>query len=150
MKRNILLGIAWISLILGGIGIFLPLLPTTPFILLSAFCFQKSSERFHQWILNSPIFGKYIRDYQEQKGITLKNKIVAVTFMALGMSFSAYKVPNTYMRISLLVIFIAVSYHIFKNKNLKKIKINKYRRVKQWLIILKLGDLFYGSCFLCQ
>ncbi|CAL7867744.1 YbaN family protein [Fusobacterium necrophorum] len=120
VKRNILLGIAWISLILGGIGIFLPLLPTTPFILLSAFCFQKSSERFHQWILNSPIFGKYIRDYQEQKGITLKNKIVAVTFMALGMSFSAYKVPNTYMRISLLVIFIAVSYHIFKIKTLKK------------------------------
>ena len=91
-----------------------------PFILLSAFCFQKSSERFHQWILNSPIFGKYIRDYQEQKGITLKNKIVAVTFMALGMSFSAYKVPNIYMRISLLVIFIAVSYHIFKIKTLKK------------------------------
>lgn len=120
VKRNILLGIAWISLILGGIGIFLPLLPTTPFILLSAFCFQKSSERFHQWILNSPVFGKYIRDYQEQKGITLKNKIVAVTFMALGMSFSAYKVPNTYMRISLLVIFIAVSYHIFKIKTLKK------------------------------
>lgn len=120
VKRNILLGIAWISLILGGIGIFLPLLPTTPFILLSAFCFQKSSERFHQWILNSPIFWKYIRDYQEQKGITLKNKIVAVTFMALGMSFSAYKVPNTYMRISLLVIFIAVSYHIFKIKTLKK------------------------------
>lgn len=120
VKRNILLGIAWISLILGGIGIFLPLLPTTPFILLSAFCFQKSSERFHQWILNSPIFGKYIRDYQEQKGITLKNKIVAVTFMALGMSFSAYKVPNIYMRISLLVIFIAVSYHIWKIKTLKK------------------------------
>ncbi|CAL7915657.1 YbaN family protein [Fusobacterium necrophorum] len=120
VKRNILLGIAWISLILGGIGIFLPLLPTTPFILLSAFCFQKSSERFHQWILNSPIFGKYIRDYQEQKGITLKNKIVAVTFMALGMSFSAYKVPNIYMRISLAVIFIAVSYHIFKIKTLKK------------------------------
>ncbi|CAL7873234.1 DUF454 domain-containing protein [Fusobacterium necrophorum subsp. funduliforme] len=120
VKRNILLGIAWISLILGGIGIFLPLLPTTPFILLSAFCFQKSSERFHQWILNSPIFGKYIRDYQEQKGITLKNKIVAITFMALGMSFSAYKVPNTYMRISLAVIFIAVSYHIWKIKTLKK------------------------------
>ncbi|WP_187114581.1 YbaN family protein [Fusobacterium necrophorum] len=120
VKRNILLGIAWISLILGGIGIFLPLLPTTPFILLSAFCFQKSSERFHQWILNSPIFGKYIRDYQEQKGITLKNKIVAITFMALGMLFSAYKVPNTYMRISLAVIFIAVSYHIWKIKTLKK------------------------------
>lgn len=120
VKRNILLGIAWISLILGGIGIFLPLLPTTPFILLSAFCFQKSSERFHQWILNSPIFGKYIRDYQEQKGITLKNKIVAVTFMALGMSFSAYKVPNIYMRISLAVIFVAVSYHIWKIKTLKK------------------------------
>lgn len=120
VKRNILLGIAWISLILGGIGIFLPLLPTTPFILLSAFCFQKSSERFHQWILNSPIFGKYIRDYQEQKGITLKNKIIAITFMALGMSFSAYKVPNIYMRISLVVIFIAVSYHIWKIKTLKK------------------------------
>ncbi|MDY2572777.1 MAG: YbaN family protein [Fusobacterium necrophorum] len=120
VKRNILLGVAWISLILGGIGIFLPLLPTTPFILLSAFCFQKSSEKFHQWILNSPVFGKYIRDYQEQKGITLKNKIVAITFMAVGMSFSAYKVPNTYMRISLVIIFIAVSYHIFKIKTLKK------------------------------
>ncbi|SRR3712207_82638 len=120
VKKNILLGIAWISLILGGIGIFLPLLPTTPFILLSAFCFQKSSERFHQWILSSPVFGKYIRDYQEQKGITLKNKIVAIIFMAAGMLFSAYKVSNTHMRICLAVIFIAVSYHILKIKTLKK------------------------------
>ncbi|HEY4533949.1 MAG TPA: YbaN family protein [Fusobacterium sp.] len=120
VKKNILLGIAWISLILGGIGIFLPLLPTTPFILLSAFCFQKSSERFHQWILSSPVFGKYIRDYQEQKGITLKNKVIAIIFMSVGMLYSAYKVPNTHMRIFLGVVFIAVSYHILKIKTLKK------------------------------
>lgn len=120
IKKNIFLGIAWISLGLGMIGIFLPLLPTTPFLLLSAFCFQKSSERFHHWIIKSPLFGKYIQDYQEKKGITLQNKIISLSFMAVGMSFSAYQVTNLHARIALGILFLAVAYHICKIKTLKK------------------------------
>lgn len=120
MKKNIFLGIGWISLIVGTIGIFLPILPTTPFLLLSAYCFQKSSERFHNWMIQSPIFGKYIQDYQEKKGIRLRNKIISISFMAVGMSYSAYKVNHLHARIGLALIFVLVSWHICRIKTLKK------------------------------
>ena len=120
MKKNILLGIGWTSLALGTIGIFLPLLPTTPFLLVSAFCFQKSSEKFHNWLIKSPVFGKYIQDYQEKKGITLQNKIISIVFMAMGMAFSAYKIQHIHARIALVVIFIAVTWHICKINTLEK------------------------------
>lgn len=119
MKKPIYMTIAWLSLSLGIVGIVVPVLPTTPFLLLSAFCFEKSSEKFHAWLLENKVFGKYIRDYQEKKGISLRNKIIAIATMGLGMSYSAYKVPHPHARIALLLIFIAVSIHICKLKTLK-------------------------------
>lgn len=120
MKKSIFLGIGWISLIVGAIGIFLPLLPTTPFLLLSAYCFQKSSEKFHNWIIQSPVFGKYIRDYQEKKGITLRNKIISISFMAVGITYSAYRVKHLHARIALALVLVLVSWHICKIKTLRK------------------------------
>lgn len=64
----------WISLILGLIGIVLPLLPTTPFILLAAFCFQRGSDRLHRWLVNHPRFGPLITDWRERGAIPRKAK----------------------------------------------------------------------------
>lgn len=119
MKKQILIIIGVISLGLGIVGIFLPLLPTTPFLLLSSFCFSKSSERLHKFIINNKIFGQYIRDYQEKKGITLKNKIFVLTFLTLGISYSMYKTSNSYVQIFLVIILIFVSLHIIKLKTIK-------------------------------
>lgn len=108
-----------ISLILGIIGIFLPVLPTTPFILLSSICFSKSSERLHNYIINNRIFGKYIRDYQEKKGITLKNKIITILFLITGLTISFFKTNSPHMKIFLVIVLIGVSIHIMKLKTLK-------------------------------
>ena len=77
------------SLALGVIGIFLPLLPTTPFLLSAAYCFQKSSPRLHSWLVNHPTFGPAIEDWQQHGAISRTAKIQAMIALAavLGLSF---------------------------------------------------------------
>lgn len=80
--RAALLAAGWLSLGLGILGIFLPLLPTTPFLLLSAICFSKASPRLHAWLLAHPKFGPVIVDWQTRRVIPLKAKILATVLMA--------------------------------------------------------------------
>lgn len=70
------------SLIFGVLGIFLPLLPTTPFLLLSAFCFSRSSKIFHTWLLDHPQLGQPIVDWQERGSINKKTKIISISMIA--------------------------------------------------------------------
>lgn len=81
MKRPLLIILGFLSFGLGMIGVIIPGLPTTPFLLLAAYFFSKSSPRFHQWLLNNRIFGKFIRDYQENPSLSLKTKIIAQVVM---------------------------------------------------------------------
>ena len=119
VKKKLLFILGFVSLALGIVGIIVPLLPTTPFLLLSAYCFNHSSEKFHNYILNNKIFVQYIRDYNEKKGITLKNKITAISLLILSIGFSMYKLNHLHIRIMLVVVFIGVSFHILKLKTLR-------------------------------
>lgn len=119
MKNKLLFILGIISVILGSIGIFLPLLPTTPFLLLSLYCFSKSSKKFYNLLLENKIFGRYIKDYYEKKGITLKNKIVALLFLTTGILYSMYKIENKYLYIILILVYIGVTFHIIKIKTIK-------------------------------
>lgn len=119
MKKIFFILFGIIFLILGTIGIVIPLLPTTPFYLLSAYFFGKSSEKYYKFLMNNKVFGKYIKDYYEKKGITLKNKVNTIIFLSLGIGWSIYKTQNTHMEIFLGVIFICVSFHILKQPTLK-------------------------------
>lgn len=76
-----------LSLTLGTIGIFLPLLPTTPFILLAATCFAKSSQRFHKYLINNKYFGPIIEDWQEKRRIPYKAKVIMSISMLVSMSY---------------------------------------------------------------
>jgi uncharacterized protein len=109
-------------LALGAIGIFLPILPTTPFLLLSAACYLRSSERMHKWLLNNRWFGKYIRNYQEGKGIPLKTKILAMTVIWVAILYSAFIVLDEILivQIALLTIALGVSVHLVRLPTLKK------------------------------
>ena len=110
-------------LALGAIGIFLPILPTTPFLLLSAACYLRSSERMHKWLLNNRWFGNYVRNYQEGKGIPLKTKVLAMTVLWVAILYSAFVALDEILiaQIALLAIALGVSVHLVRLPNLKKI-----------------------------
>ena len=79
--RLVAMAAGWISLILGIIGIFLPLLPTTPFVLLSAYCFSKSSPRLHHWLIHQPRLGPMIQNWEQQGSISHNAKVTATVLM---------------------------------------------------------------------
>jgi uncharacterized membrane protein YbaN (DUF454 family) len=109
-----------ISLALGIIGIFLPLLPTTPFLLLTAACYARGSSRLHNWLLNNKMFGKYIRNYREGKGIPARSKVLAITLLWLTIGFSIfYVIPILIVRIVLLAIAMVVSIYIISLPTLR-------------------------------
>ncbi len=94
-------------------GIFLPILPTTPFILLSGFLFSKSSDKFHLWLVNNKFLGKYIKNYTEKKGFPLKEKIFTILLLWITISISAfYFVQLLWLKILLFIIAIAVTIHL--------------------------------------
>ena len=76
--------IAWFSFVIGIIGAFLPILPTTPFLILSAFLFSKSSPKFHAWIMNLPMAGEAVRDWQQNRVINIRAKILCACMIVLS------------------------------------------------------------------
>jgi uncharacterized membrane protein YbaN (DUF454 family) len=117
-----------ICVVLGAIGIVLPLLPTTPFLLAAAACYYKSSEKMHKWLLNNKWFGEYIRNYTEGKGLTKKTKITALTVLWATISFSTVFMlhrllpANLVLPLQLVMIAmaVAVSVHILRLPTFKK------------------------------
>ncbi len=90
LTRHIWAGFGFLALALGVVGIFLPLLPTTPFLLLAAFCFSRSSERLHIWLVTHPRFGPIITNWNENGAIDRRSKIIAVFMMAAAFGLSVY------------------------------------------------------------
>ena len=113
LKRRFLILSGTISAGLGIIGIFIPVLPTTPFLLLAAACYMRSSERFYRLLLNNRLFGAYISNYIKGKGIPLKIKMVTVLLLwtTIGITVT-FGVQNIAIRIALVIIAIGVTAHI--------------------------------------
>ncbi|MCA9322179.1 MAG: YbaN family protein [Planctomycetes bacterium] len=96
--------------ILGVLGAFLPVLPTTPFMLVAAACFARSSERAHQWLLNNAIFGPTIREWQASHSIPSRTKIMAIGMMTCMIVLSlAFGPSHIAVRIGLLVSWLGVT-----------------------------------------
>jgi hypothetical protein len=114
----VILGTCFLGL--GILGVFLPLLPTTPFLLLAAACYARSSKRFYNRLLHNRWFGSYIRNYQEGRGISLRLKVVILALLWGTITYSAFfVVDELYWRIILLVIAVGVTIHILKTRTLK-------------------------------
>ena len=114
LLRKILLFIAGtLFLSIGMIGIAIPLLPTTPFLLLALWCYLRSSKKMYRWMLSNRIFGKYLKDYHEGKGIPIRVKIGTILFLWIVLIISILIIkPETMVKIIFLVIGILVSIHI--------------------------------------
>lgn len=120
LKKYIYLSVGGISVILGTIGLFLPVLPTVPFLLLALFCFSKSSPKYYNYIINNKYFGKTIKDYYDGKGVSFSTKIKAIIFLSLGIGFSIYKIQSPHPKIFLAIVWLAVTIHILMIKNKKQ------------------------------
>ena len=121
--KKFLVVLGFLSLAIGIFGIVIPLLPTTPFLLLSAACFLKGSDRMYRWLMNHKLFGDYIRNYREHKAIPLKTKVFAISLLWITILFSIFfMVESIYLRIMLAAIAIAVTVHILHFKTLKSIE----------------------------
>jgi uncharacterized membrane protein YbaN (DUF454 family) len=109
-----------ICLGLAVIGYILPVMPGTTFLLISAFCFAKSSKKWHDKLINNKSFGPIIKDYQEGKGMTRKVKITAITTVVASISISMYFASNFYVGIFLLLCAAFAIVCILKQKTKKE------------------------------
>jgi len=106
---------------LGVVGIFLPILPTTPFLLLAAACYARSSERFYQWLLNHRWFETYLRPYREGKGIPMKAKVLSITLIWTMILFSILLIIHPLVvRILLILIAAGVTLYLLSLPNFRK------------------------------
>jgi uncharacterized protein len=120
MKKWLLIGCGFFFIGLGTVGIFLPLLPTTPFLLLAAYCFLKSSPENYQWLIQNKLYGKYIRDYIEKRRISPGVKILSLFLLWLSLGYTIiFVIPGLWFRIGAGIILISVSLHILfiRSKN---------------------------------
>lgn len=118
-KKTLIFIGGWVALILGVIGLLLPIMPTTPFIILAAMCFSISSPRFYNRLRKLPYFGAYVENYKTKQGVPLKNKILMLIFLWTGISVSAILIAKTWSTVLLTLVGIGVTIHILCLKTRK-------------------------------
>ena len=123
MLKYLYIAAGTLSLILGVVGIFVPLLPTTPFLLLTAALYFKSSPRLYDWLLRNRYLGIYIRNFREYKAIPLRAKIVSVVLLWATIGYCVLAVVEAlWLRLLLAAIAVGVTIHIWSYKTLRKNK----------------------------
>ena len=120
MKKYLLIGAGSISLTIGVIGIFIPLLPTTPLLLLSSYCYLKSSERLYEKLINHRILGNYIHQYMTHKAIDKKTKVIAITTIWISLGISIQLAPLFFVKLLLALLGTGVTLHLLGLKTLSK------------------------------
>ncbi|EMB9442431.1 YbaN family protein [Staphylococcus pseudintermedius] len=111
--RYLLLGIGGIFTLLGFVGAVLPLLPTTPFLLVAVLCFAKSSDRFHDWLIQTKVYQAYVEDFRKHRGYTMKKKIQLLISLYIVVGFSIWMVDVTMIRLGLLVMVVIQTVVLF-------------------------------------
>lgn len=115
LQKGLYIIVGTVALILGFIGIFVPVLPTTPLILLAAACYLRGSKTLHRWITSNERFGPIIRDYQSGRGLKKNTKIRAIGLMWIMILTSAYFfVDSTVIQAAMILTAIAVSVYLLR------------------------------------
>lgn len=111
--KVVLIIIGIVSTALGFLGAVLPLLPTTPFILLAVLCFAKSSDRFHRWLISTKVYKEYVEDFQKYRGYTLRKKFELLISVYIVVGFSIWMVDHLYIRIGLCIMLMFQTVFLF-------------------------------------
>jgi uncharacterized membrane protein YbaN (DUF454 family) len=112
LKRQLLMASGTLSLAVGIAGIIIPLLPTTPFLLLAAGCYLRSSQKFYNWLMGNRWLGAYIRNYIEGRGMPLKVKLFTIALLWATIGVSIWLTARPIVTIILLIVAVGVSLHI--------------------------------------
>jgi uncharacterized membrane protein YbaN (DUF454 family) len=113
ITRTLLIVSGTLCVVLGILGMFLPVLPTTPFLLLASFCYARSSKRFYNWLITNRWCGEYIRNYREGRGITLRHKVLTILLLWLMIGYAALFVLSLWwVKFILIGITVGVTLHL--------------------------------------
>lgn len=113
-RRVALLICGTLSLALGVIGIFVPLLPTTCFLLIAAWCYARSSSKLYDRLMNARFIGGYLRRYRDERSIPVHVKVASLVMMWMTIGYSIYVFPNLLIRAALLITAVAVTWHLYR------------------------------------
>ncbi|SHH67605.1 hypothetical protein SAMN02745196_00985 [Clostridium collagenovorans DSM 3089] len=120
ISRIIYLIVGFIAFGLGAIGVILPVLPTTPFLLLASFCFVRGSEKFDAWFKGTKVYKKHLESFAKEKAMTLKQKIVILLFADTMMAFPLIIIDNLHVKLMLIAtILFKLYYFTFRIKTIK-------------------------------
>ncbi|MDH7490194.1 MAG: YbaN family protein [Anaerolineae bacterium] len=120
LTRTLLIVGGTLCVALGVLGMFVPVLPTTPFLLLAAACYARSSKRFYHWLMTNRWWGEYIRNYREGRGIPLKQKVLTMLLLWLTIGYTAWFVVSPWWgKFILLGIVVGVMLHLIRLKTFR-------------------------------
>ena len=112
MKRTILISLGWLCVGLGFVGVFVPGIPTTIFLIIALWAFTKSSEKLRHWLLNHKRFGPILNNWQQHKVVPRRAKILMVILMSLAVVLFHYSLQNLYLTIGLIIILVSVAIYV--------------------------------------
>lgn len=113
IRKAILIFLGTVSVGLGIMGMFLPLMPTTVFLLMAAYCYSRSSERFHTWLMTNRLCGKYIQNFKSGRGMSIRQKVTTIATLWASIGFSIWFVYGSFwLTMFLAAIAIGVTLHI--------------------------------------
>ena len=112
MKRTILISLGLLCVGLGFIGVFVPGIPTTIFLIIALWAFTKSSEKLHHWLLNHKRFGPILNNWQEHKAVPRRAKILMVVLMSLAVILFYYSSQSLILTIGLIIILVSVAIYV--------------------------------------
>ena len=111
IKKYLYIALGFIALGLGIIGIILPVLPATPFLLVTSYCFAKGSDRFHNWFINTKVYKKHLESFVKERAMTLKEKVVLLSFVNFMLAFPLVLIDVLDMRITIIILIIIKLYY---------------------------------------
>jgi uncharacterized membrane protein YbaN (DUF454 family) len=121
IKKVFFIAAGVVFLVLGLIGIFLPVLPTTPFLLLAAACFFRGSDQLYNWLLHHKLLGSYLRYYRAYRAISIRAKLISILTLWLVIGFSVFAMSATpWLQITLIVIAVGVSVYLVSVRTLTR------------------------------
>lgn len=119
-KKYLFIALGSLSLGLGAVGVAIPVLPTTPFLLIALACYLRSSRRLYDWLMHNKLFGPYLYNYVTYRAVPKATKVAALAILWTGLITSILLVDLLYVRLILLIVGIAVSIHLFLLKTIGK------------------------------